>query len=122
MANGSAEQRGEGIDASRADLVDLLSGSPTYRQRAQTSFVGAPPIGNLKQCRAGRFFRAANEFGQDHVCVGVKTNSRPVHERNVDQPVSTGLDQVVLINKIANSGSGDRNFPARDCDLARHGL
>ena len=51
MANGSAEQRGEGTDASPVDLVDFLSGSPTYRQRAQTSFVSPPAIGKLLAVR-----------------------------------------------------------------------
>ena len=47
MANGSAEQRGEGTDASLADLADFLSDSPTYRQRARTSFASPPAIGKL---------------------------------------------------------------------------
>jgi hypothetical protein len=53
--------------------------------------------------------------------VGVKTNGRSVDERNVDQPVIAGLDQVVLINKIANGGLNDNNFLTRDGNLAPHG-
>ncbi len=60
MAYGTAEQGGDGIDVSRADLVDLPSGSPMHGQRARTAFVSAPAIGKLQKVMGSVTIARAN--------------------------------------------------------------
>ncbi len=88
MAYGTAEQGGDGIDVSLADLVDLPSGSPMHRQRAQTPFVSAPTIGKLQKVMGSVTITRAN------VVVAQPAVGDLVYEGDL---IETGIDGLVAI-------------------------
>ena len=88
MAYGSSEQGGDGTDVSLADLVDLLSGSPTPGQRVRTPFVSAPAIGKLQKVMGSVTITRAN------VIVAQPAVGDLVYEGDL---IETGIDGLVAI-------------------------
>jgi hypothetical protein len=124
FVHGREGQRGEREDAEptslrgTSDPCDRRIDSEATRVRYLAGNETERALANTEQGRIRGHVRGANELRQHHAGVVGKFERGAVDEGDADRAVGSGLDRVVLADRVTDFDVSDNTAVARDGDLA----